>query len=198
MTPTRRLLLILLPSLAAAALPGAAAASPHPVARASYVPGEVIVRYERSADRAARAAVQRQTGVGRPRVFAPRTRALTIRDGESVASTVRELRARPEVATAAPNPIARASAFIPRDPGDTGAPGGWQRLQWNFLAEAGVNAPDAWQRMIDIGRPGGQGTVVAVLDTGVAYSSRGRCPRSADSSSRRTVACRRSPDFHDG
>ena len=81
---------------------------------------------------------------------------------------------------------------------DTGAPGGWQKLQWNFLAETGVNAPDAWQRMIDIGRPGGQGTVVAVLDTGVAYSSHGRCPRAAESSSRHTVACRRSPDFHDG
>jgi len=198
MTPTRRLLLILLPSLAAAALPGAAAASPHPVARASYVPGEVIVRYERSADRAARAAVQRQTGVGRPRVFAPRTRALTIRDGQSVTGTLRELRARPEVATAAPNTVARVSAFIPTDPGRAGVPGGWQQLQWNFLADTGVNAPDAWQRLIDVGRTGGSGVTVAVLDTGVAYSDRGRCPRSAGSSSRRTVTCRRSPDFRTG
>jgi serine protease len=198
MTPTRRLLFSLLPVLAVVALPAAAGAAPRPAAHASYVPGEVIVRYERSADRAARAAVQRETGVGGPRVFAPRTRALTIRDGQSVAETVRELRARPEVATAAPNPVARVSAFIPSDPGNAGVPGGWQQLQWNFLAPTGVNAPDAWQRLIDVGRPGAAGVTVAVLDTGVAYSDRGRCPRSADSTSRRTVTCRRSPDFHAG
>jgi serine protease len=198
MTPTRRLLFSLLPALAVVVLPAAAAAAPRPTAHARYVPGEVIVRYERSADRAARAAVQRETGVGSPRVFAPRTRALTIRDGQSVSETVRELRGRPEVATAAPNPLARASAFIPSDPGNAGVPGGWQQLQWNFLAESGVNAPDAWQRLIDVGRPGATGVTVAVLDTGVAYSDKGRCPRSADSTSRRTIACRRSPDFHKG
>ena len=131
-------------------------------------------------------------------MFAPRTRVLTIRDGQSVAETLRELRARPEVATAAPNPIARVSAFVPPDPGNAGVAGGWQQLQWNFLPDAGVNAPDAWQRMIDVGRPGGAGVTVAVLDTGVAYSNRGRCPRSAESTSRRTVTCRRSPDFRDG
>jgi serine protease len=198
MTPTRRLLLSMLLAPAVVALPSAASAAPRPTAHTSYVPGEVIVRYERSADRAARAAVQRETGVGGPRVFAPRTRALTIRDGQSVAETLRELRARPEVATAAPNPIARVSAFVPSDPGNAGVPGGWQQLQWNFLAETGVNAPDAWQRLIDVGRPGAGGVTVAVLDTGVAYSDRGRCPRSADSTSRRTIACRRSPDFHKG
>jgi serine protease len=163
-----------------------------------YVPGEVLVRYERDADRADRAAVQREEGVGRPEVFAPRTRVLRIRDGDSVAETLRELRARPEVATAAPNPIARASAFLPQDPGNSGVVGGWQNLQWNFLAGTGVNAPDAWQNAINAGRPGGQGVVVAVLDTGVAYSNRGRCPRSSSSSSRRTIRCVRSPDFHDG
>jgi serine protease len=184
--------------LAVLALPSAAQASGGRTAHAAYRPGEVIVRYKRSADRAARAAVQRQTGVGDPKAFAPRTRVLTIRDGAPVSATLRELRARPEVATAAPNPIARASGYIPQDPGRAGVPGGWQQIQWNFLAEAGVNAPDAWQRMLDIGHPGGQGTIVAVLDTGVAYSSKGRCPRSADSTSRRTVACRRSPDFHNG
>ena len=198
MTPSRLLRLLLPAALAVLALPSAAGAAAQPTAHASYVPGEVIVRYERSADRSARAAVQRATGVGAPRVFAPRTRALTIRDGQSVTETLRELRARPEVATAAPNPIARVSAFVPPDPGNAGVAGGWAQLQWNFLPDAGVNAPDAWQRMIDVGRPGGAGVTVAVLDTGVAYSNRGRCPRSAESTSRRTVACRRSPDFRDG
>jgi serine protease len=195
-----RCILAVIVALAGAPAAEAAVTAPHAAAAPvrAYVPGEVVVRYERSADRAARAAVQRESGVGRPEVFAPRTRVLTIRDGESVAETVLELRRRPEVATAAPNPIARASAFVPPDPGNAGVSGGWQSLQWNFLAGTGVNAPDAWQQLIDAGRPGGKGVVVAVLDTGVAYSNRGRCPRSVESSSRRTIRCRRSPDFRDG
>ena len=112
--------------------------------------------------------------------MAPRTRVLQIRDGQSVADTVRELRARPEVATAAPNATARVAGFIPSDPGNSGTQGGWQELQWNFLAGAGVNAPDAWQHLIDLGGPGGRGVTVAVLDTGVAYSTRRRFRRSAD------------------
>ena len=161
---------------------------------ADFVPGEVIVRYARSADRADRAAVQRQEGVGDPKAFAPRTRLLRIRDGESVAATVRELRARPEVATAAPNVVAHASAYFPRDPGNSGVRGGWEALQWNFLSDTGVDAPDAWQNLIDAGRPGASGVVVAVLDTGVAYTNYGRCHRTITST--RVVGCRRSPDFY--
>ena len=134
------------------------------------------MRYERAADRAARAAVQRETGVGRPRAFAPRTRVLKIRDGQSTADTLRELRARPEVATAAPNPIARVTGFIPDDPGRAGRPG--------RLAAAAVELPrrrpastrpTPGSDLIDVGRPGGRGVTVAVLDTGVAYADRGRC-----------------------
>ena len=167
---------------AALVLPSAASAEGATAHAAAYSPGEVVVRYERGTDRRARAAVQRAAGVGRPRAFAPRTRLLEIRDGESVAETVRELRERPEVATAAPNARARLSQtqFIPRDPGDTGAEGGWQQLQWNFLAGAGVNAPTAWQHLLNVGRPGGRGTVVAVLDTGVAYATRRRFRKSTD------------------
>ncbi len=64
MTPSRLLRLLLPAALAVLALPAAAPAAPRPTANASYVPGEVIVRYERSAGRSARAAVQRTTGVG--------------------------------------------------------------------------------------------------------------------------------------
>ena len=168
----------LLPALATAA---ALLAVPSAAAAADYVPGEVVVRYHASAE-GKQKAVQRQAGVGRARTFAPRTQVLKIRDGESVADTVRELRARPEVATAVPNQIARLARFIPADRGNTGTPQGWQSLQWNFLEGAGVSAPDAWQNLIDVGRPGGRGAVVAVLDTGVAYANRGR-------------RFRRSPDF---
>jgi serine protease len=170
--------LLVVPMLA---LPSPAAAEVGATPQASgYVPGEVVVRYQRGTDRRARAAVQRETGVGGPEAFAPQTRVLKIRDGQSVEDTVRELRARPEVATAAPNVRAHLATFIPQDPGDTGEPGGWQQLQWNFLPGAGVNAPDAWQHLLDVGRPGGRGAVVAVLDTGVAYSTRRRFRKSTD------------------
>ena len=171
--------LLALPAGASAAPSALASAEPSAAAPAQYVPGEVVVRYAKDADRAARAAVQRETGVGGPDVFAPRTRVLQIRDGESVAATLRELRARPEVASAAPNALARTTGFFPNDPG-TGGAGGWQALQWNFLAGAGVNAPDAWVNVAGAGRPGGRGVTVAVLDTGVAYINRGRFRRSPD------------------
>jgi serine protease len=166
-----RVLPYLLVAVAAMAAPAAAHAN------GSYVPGEVMVRYARGADQA---AVERATGVGGTRIVAPRTRVVRIRDGRSVADTVRELRARPDVATAAPNARARLAGFIPQDPGRSGEPGGWQQLQWNFLAGAGVNAPDAWQHLIDVGKPGGRGAVVAVLDTGVAYATHRDFRKSTD------------------
>jgi serine protease len=159
----------------AAERPGAAPAG------ASYVPGEVIVRYAPGAGKTARAAAQRGTGAGEPRVFAPRTRVLKIRDGESVAETVAELRRRRGVLSATPNFIAHASApFVPNDPGQAGTPGGWQSLQWNFEPVTGINAPDAWDRLNLVGRPGGFGVKVAVLDTGVAYATRRGFLRSPD------------------
>jgi serine protease len=146
-----------------------------------YVPGEVIVRYAPSANRRVRASVQRATGVGQPHVFAPRTRVLKIRDGESVAHTIAELERRPGVVSATPNVIAHISAFVPNDPGQPGSPlGGWQGLQWNFGKDFGVNAPDAWDRLNAVGRPGGLGVKVAVLDTGVAYATRHGYRRSPD------------------
>jgi serine protease len=169
--PLRRLL----PAAAAAlvVLPATAHATPH-------VPGEVIVQYRKTADRLDRAAVQRQTGVARPQVIAARTRVLKIRDGETVAATVRELRSRPEVRAAAPNAIAHVAGWIPPDPGRSGQPGGWQAVQWNFTGPFGVNAPDAWTNLINAGHPGGRGITVAVLDTGVAYERYRRYRRSPD------------------
>ncbi len=163
--------------------PAAHAARPAPNVHAGsvYVPGEVIVRYAPGADRKVRAAAQRATGTGRPHVFAPRTRVLKIRDGESVEQTIAELERRPGVVTATPNVIAHASAFVPDDPGRPGGPvGGWQSVQWNFSKDFGVNAPDAWERLNAVGRPGGAGVKVAVLDTGVAYASRRGYRRSPD------------------
>ncbi len=124
--------------------------------------------------------------------------------GLGVRRTARALRRNPRVVYAAPNYIATASARspllsasgVPNDPGQidgTGTPGGWVSLQWNFLpwegvatqllpvSPGGIDAIGAWRNLIAAKRPGAQGTVVAVLDTGVAYRAmRKRFLRSPD------------------
>jgi serine protease len=163
-------------------VPGAAASTggPNVHTGTAYVPNEVIVRYKANATRAVRAAAQRATGAGQPKVFAPYTRVLKIHDGESVAATIAELERRPGVLDAYPNVVAHAS-FVPNDQGQAGgAPGGWEGIQWNFSAATGVNAPAAWDRLNAVGHPGGAGVKVAVLDTGVAYSTRRGFKRSPD------------------
>lgn len=85
---------------------------------------------------------------------------------------------------AARGPLARAAGFVPNDPGRGATPAGWAAVQWNFAGPWGINAPDAWQNLINARRPGGRGVVVAVLDTGVAYRAVGHFLKS--------------PDFHTG
>jgi serine protease len=154
---------VLLAALGLASLAPAAEA-------ADYVPGEVIVRYAPDA---------RAAGAAPGDAVAPRTRVLQTRTGESVAARAAALRRRPGVLSATPNFIARAS-YIPNDPGRAATPGGWQEIQWNFTGPFGVNAPAAWDNVAEAGRPGATGVTVAVLDTGVAYSDRGRFTRSPD------------------
>jgi serine protease len=108
-----------------------------------------------------------------------------LEDVRDVAGTVRRLRRQDGVAYAAPNPVAKASAFIPNDPGFGQ---GWQAVQWNFTGPFSVNAPDAWQHLIDAGAPGGRGVKIAILDSGVAYSNRGRFRRSPDLGQTRFLA----------
>ena len=150
-------------------LAGAAFAVP---ARADYVPGEVIVR-------GATPAALEQAGVTAAGTLPGGAQRVRVADGESVRETVAELERHPGVDYAVPNYRAHASAFLPNDPG-TGGPGEWHLIQWNFLGPAGVNAPDAWEIARALGAPGGQGAVVAVLDSGVAYENRGRFRRAPD------------------
>ena len=75
---------------------------------------------------------------------------------------------------------ASAGQPFPNDPGLAKVPGGWEKLQWNFVGEFGVDAPGAWQNLIADHAPGGHGVTVAVLDTGVAYANRGRFRISPD------------------
>ena len=132
-----------------------------PAVAAEHVPGEVVVRY-----------VGEDGGLGR-------TAVVQTDQGESVREAIADLRDRPRVLSATRNVIARI-AHVPNDPGRIGVASGWQELQWNFSGPFGVNAPAAWDNVAAAGRPGGAGVVVAVLDTGVAYATRGRFVRSPD------------------
>ena len=128
----------------------AALALPASAPAQEYVPGEVIVKYDGEAQ----------------------SKPLAVQDGESVREAVDELQADPDVAYARPNYIAHAAGFVPNDPGIA--------LQWNLFGPLGLNMPDAWDLARSAGSPGGRGTVVAVLDTGVAYRSRGPFRRAPD------------------
>jgi serine protease len=120
-------------------------------AAAGYVPGEVVVK---TAD-----------GGG--------ARVHQIRDGDSVRETIAELRDRPGVEYAVPNHIARASqTFTPNDPGF--------RRQWNLFEPGGIGMPEAWSLAAAAGAPGGDGVVVAVLDSGVAFERYKRYRRAPD------------------
>ncbi|MGI9557589.1 MAG: S8 family serine peptidase [Solirubrobacterales bacterium] len=142
-------------TLLAAPAMGQESAEPSP--NAKFVPSEVLVRFD---DQKTEQVIELPSGVG-------------------VREAVRNFRDNEDVASAVPNYIARAS-FIPKDPGRGGGKGGWQEDQWNFLGgPGGVNAVDAWDILRAADRPGGRrpngkrGTKVAVVDTGVAYRSKG-------------------------
>jgi serine protease len=96
---------------------------------------------------------------------------LNVAAGESVRDAVTELRQDPNVEYAVPNYVARTSAY-PNDPGFS--------LQWNFWGPFGINMPEAWALAKQRGAPGGRGVTVAVLDTGVAYRTRGPYRRAPD------------------
>jgi serine protease len=140
----------------------------------TYAPHEVVVKYAVATPPQARAATARAAGAVDPVVVAAHTRLLRLAPAVSVASALERLRGQRDVVWAVPNYVAHvAGSFIPNDPGIGGAPGDWQQLQWNFDGKFGVNTPEAWANVAADGAPGGQGVIVAVLDTGVAYANRG-------------------------
>jgi serine protease len=143
-----------------------------PAAAAEYVPGEVIVRYERDTGLAAKKSVERSAGVKAEQGLAGGARQLAIEDGDSVQETLSELRHAPNVRYAVPNHIARAAQFTPNDPDLS--------RQWNLTGRFGIGMPEAWALAAARGAPGGAGAVVAVLDSGVAFENHGRFRRAPD------------------
>ena len=167
----------------AAAWLAAAGALAAPAARAAaYVPGEVVVGY--SSGQTATAASVANTMRARQAAPspAPGTQVLRLPRGETVPEAIAKLRRHRGVAFAVPDYLARMAdagsgsgtqalppPWFPNDRGRSAKAGGWASMQWNFLPNIGVNAPQAWANLIAEGHPGGRGVVVAILDTGVAY-----------------------------
>jgi serine protease len=163
----------------AAAFP-LALAVPQAAGAATVARGHVVVRYDGSATHAVRVAAERATGTGGATPLPGGTRKVEIEDGDSVTTTLAELRAQPGVAAARPDYVLhKAGGFYPNDPG-IGGLGDWTGLQWNFAGKFGIHAPRAWARMRALGKDGGRGVVVAVIDTGVAYRDRGSFRRAPD------------------
>lgn len=153
----------------------------------AYAPGVVVVRYALPLSSSARLHTAHAAGAKDPRAFASHTQLLHLRPGVSIASALARLRRQRDVQWAVPDYLAHTSeapspGLIPNDPGPSGTPGGWQQLQWNFLGTFGIDAPRAWANLAADGAPGGagRGIVVAVLDTGIAYSNRHPFRRSPD------------------
>jgi serine protease len=176
---------------------------------ADYVPGEVVVAYA-SQPAVAVARVATTMGAFQPADSqAPTVRILRLRRGESVWQAIARLRRTRGVLYAVPDYLARVTDlppatngadtpssqgaptsgpvpppgtpyWIPNDPGRGHTPQGWEAMQWNFLAGAGVDAPRAWANLLAVHRAGARGVVVAVLDTGVAYRNWRRFRKSPD------------------
>jgi serine protease len=168
------------------AAPAAASAASAP----DYVPGEVLIGYSAPPATSLQTAVARRIGV---RAVAqsptPTEQVVQLAPGVSVGAAIARARHQPGVAYAVPDYIAHESGgWIPNDTGNNGTAGGWQALQWNFLAASGVDAPDAWTNLIADGRPGGRGVTVAIVDTGVAYRNWHQYVRSPDFAGTRFVA----------
>jgi serine protease len=176
--PARRTATLLALAVAGA-LCGLCAPASQAAGAPAYASNEIVVRYApvivHALDARAGGRVSGQASAG------AHTHLLRLPPGESVATALRRVRAERGVQWAVPDYTAHvAGTFIPDDEGTAHEPGGWQKLQWNFAGQFGVNAPEAWANLIADGHAGGQGVTVAVLDTGVAYSNRGRFHRSPD------------------
>jgi serine protease len=139
---------------------------------ADYVPGIVVVGYSRAPTMVPEEARLASATSSRLPASAGSTAVVRTPHGVSVKADIRRLRHERGVAYAVPDFLAHAAAattWVPNDPGRAHVRGGWERMQWNFLAADGVNAPEAWANLRADGRPGGRGVTIAVLDTGVAY-----------------------------
>jgi serine protease len=163
--------------IALAALPATCARAEQP----AFSQTHVVVAYGAGSAQPARVAASPGPLRGGQGEAASHTSLVPVHRNETVAAALHRLRRERDVLWAVPDYRARiAGALMPDDRGAGATPGAWQQLQWNFAGPASVNAPEAWANLVADGAPGGQGVIIAVLDTGVAYANRGPFRRSPD------------------
>ncbi len=150
----------------------------------SYSSSSVIVGFDSDTSASAGAASIASASAGTVQLGGPRSAVVKVGKDESLRSVAKKLAAEPGVRYVKPNYIARIAAdetdWIPNDPGRSSTPGGWQSTQWNFAGKYGINVLPAWRKLRALRRSGGRKSVVAIIDTGVAFENRGRFKRSPD------------------
>lgn len=171
-----------------------AAATATSTAATPYVPHELIVGYRAGARARVTSEIRARAGIAVTAAGissgTPDEVVLKLPDGVAVKSAATKVAALAGVRYAVPNYIAHTAGgnWYPDDVGNTKSAQGWKRLQWNFLAPEGIDAPHAWHTLQMDGRPGARGVTIAVLDTGVAYRNFDGYKRSPDFSGTRFVA----------
>lgn len=123
----------------------------------AYVPGEILVKFNPGVSEAKIKATNSKNGAS-VTYTSPHAgfKKLNIPKTKSVEEMVEIYSKNPNVEYATANYVMHA-AMVPNDPY-------YNPYQWNFYSEHSINVTDAW----DIST--GQGVVVAVLDTGIAYN----------------------------
>ena len=118
----------------------------------------------------------------------------TVASGAAVAACVVALL--PAPAAAGEQGLRARAAYVPNDSGSAraAADAGWTNTQWELNGPFGINAPVAWSQASRLGGSGGRGVIIAVLDSGIAYTDRGPYKRSPDLATARFV---RGYDFVD-
>ena len=144
-------------------LRSAAAAGP------AAVPGEIVVGFRSGVDGAERAAVRSAADVRAARnLLVPGAQLVKVEGGQTVDDAITELEQRPDVRYAEPNWIYHATSTTPDDPRFGGLWGLHNTGQTvdgqGGTIDADIDAPEAWDRST-----GSASTVVAVVDSGVAW-----------------------------
>lgn len=147
---------------------------------AAYSNSSVVVGFDSDTSATSGKASIAAADVGDVEAGGPRSAVVKVAAPGTLKSAAKKLAKRPGVKFVRPNYTAKISdAFMPNDPG-IGLPGDWSKLQWDFTSPWGINVLPAWGKMRDLGKEGGLGATVAVIDTGVAYETIGRYRRSPD------------------
>jgi serine protease len=166
----------------------ALAAAPAAQATAAQSANRLVVRFKHAIPSAVRTATLREAGVA----VANRVAGADVvrpRAGVSAGDALRRLLRRRPVAWAERS-LRAGAAYVPNDSGVAsvaGPPAGWADVQWELNGPFGINAPQAWSQASKLGGSGGRGVTVAILDSGVAYTTRGRYASSPDLASSRFV-----------